>query len=112
MSKRGSLGVLTDDRFPSRLHGCRAAPVAANRNGWSPIGMRSDAMANPEFLASEDVMRILHAEIVKAGSQSEWARKHGVDRATLTAALAGRRNLQPRVLEALGLEQVTVYRRL
>jgi hypothetical protein len=32
MSKRGSLGVLTDDRFPSRLYGCRQQPRRTGRS--------------------------------------------------------------------------------
>jgi hypothetical protein len=69
-------------------------------------------MRQPEFLLFEDVLNLLRAEIAATGSQLQWARKKGVDRATLNAALRGRRNLQPKVLKALGLEEVTVYRRL
>jgi hypothetical protein len=57
-------------------------------------------------------MDLLRAAIAAAGSQQEWAKSKGVDRATLNATLNGRRNLQPKVLQALGLEQVIVYRRL
>jgi hypothetical protein len=86
--------------------------AAIGFNVRSPYSGGLGAMPQSEFLRFEDVVILLRAEIAAAGSQSEWARKHGVDRATLSAALAGRRNLQPRVLEALRLEQVTVYRRL
>jgi hypothetical protein len=65
-----------------------------------------------QFLLFEDAMGLLRAAIEVAGSQQEWAKNNGVDRATLNATLNGRRNLQPKVLQALGLEQVTVYRRL
>jgi hypothetical protein len=65
-----------------------------------------------QFLAFEDAMGLLRAEIAASGSQLEWAKNKNVDRATLNGALQGRRKLQPKVLKALGLEQVTVYRRL
>ena len=65
-----------------------------------------------EFLVVEEVMKILHAEIAAAGSQSEWARQKRISRPALNNALTGRRNLQPKVLRALGLEEITVYRRV
>jgi hypothetical protein len=69
-------------------------------------------MRQTQFLLFEDAMGLLRAAIEVAGSQQEWAKNNGVDRATLNATLNGRRNLQPKVLQALGLEQVIVYRRL
>ena len=69
-------------------------------------------MRQTQFLLFEDAMGLLRTAIEAAGSQQEWAKSNGVDRATLNATLNGRRNLQPKVLQALGLEQVTVYRQL
>jgi DNA-binding phage protein len=65
-----------------------------------------------EFLVVEEVMKILRAEIAAAGNQSEWARQKCISRPALNNALSGRRNLQPKVLRALGLEEITVYRRV
>jgi DNA-binding phage protein len=90
----------------------RAAPVAANRNGWSPIGLSSEAMAKSEFLVLEDVLNILRAEVATAGGQSQWARQNGVSRTILNRILSGHRNLQPKVLRALGLKETIVYTRL
>jgi len=69
-------------------------------------------MERAEFLVFEDVMKLLHAEIAAAGSQSEWARQRRVNRSIVNRILSGRRNLQPKVLSALGFEQITVYRRV
>jgi DNA-binding transcriptional regulator YdaS (Cro superfamily) len=69
-------------------------------------------MQQSEFLLVEDVLKLLRAEIAAAGSQSEWARIKGVNRPVLNYALRGRRKLQPKILKALGLEKVTVYKRL
>jgi hypothetical protein len=71
-----------------------------------------DSTQESQFLFFEDAIGLLRAEIAAAGSQLEWAKNKNVDRATLNGALQGRRKLQPKVLKALGLEQVTVYRRL
>jgi hypothetical protein len=73
---------------------------------------KSQPKRDSQFLFFEDAMGLLRAEITAAGSQLEWAKNKNVDRATLNGALQGRRKLQPKVLKALGLEQVTVYRRL
>jgi hypothetical protein len=76
------------------------------------IHTASIPMERSEFLALEDVMKLLHAEIAAAGSQSEWARQKRVNRSIANSILSGRRNLQPKVLTALGLEEITVYRRI
>jgi hypothetical protein len=69
-------------------------------------------MTRSEFLLFEDVMNLLRNEIAAAGNQTEWARKKRLNRTTLNAILRGRRKLQPKLLKALGLEKITVYRRL
>jgi hypothetical protein len=74
--------------------------------------LTSIPMERSEFLVFEDVMKLLHAEIAAAGSQSEWARQKRVDRSIVNTTLSGRRNLQPKILTALGLEEITVYRRV
>jgi hypothetical protein len=73
---------------------------------------KRDSIQESQLLFLEDAMGLLRAEIIAAGSQLEWAKNKNVDRATLNGALQGRRKLQPKVLKALGLEQVTVYKRL
>jgi hypothetical protein len=69
-------------------------------------------MERSEFLVFEDVIKLLHSEITAAGSQSQWARQKSVHRTTVNSILSGRRRLQPKILSALGLEEITVYRRV
>jgi hypothetical protein len=76
------------------------------------IHTASIPMERSEFLVYEDVMKLLHGEIAAAGSQSEWARQKRVNRIVVNMTLSGRRNLQAKVLTALGLKKITVYRRV
>jgi hypothetical protein len=69
-------------------------------------------MERSEFLVFEDVIKLLHSEIAAAGSQSQWARQKSVSRPIVNNVLSGRRNLQPKILSALGLEELAVYRRV
>jgi DNA-binding phage protein len=56
----------------------------------------------------QDVVEMLHREIERVGSQSEWARQYGIDRTQLNRALNGRRLPPSRLCRALGLEWVIV----
>ena len=49
------------------------------------------------------------AEIAKAGSQSEWARKSGVHRTAINAILKGRKKVQHKLIVALGLKKIEAY---
>jgi hypothetical protein len=69
-------------------------------------------MKRSKLLVYEDVMKLLRAEIAGAGSQSKWARKKRVNRSVVNNAVSGRGGLQPKILAALGLEAITVYRRV
>lgn len=69
-------------------------------------------MRRSEFLLFEDVMNLLRDEIAAAGNQAELARKRRLSRTTLNAVLRGRRKLPANLLKALGLEKITVYKRL
>ncbi len=61
------------------------------------------------LLDERAVLRLLRAEIAKAGGQSTWARKNGVNRSNLNLVLHGRRRPAPVVLAALGLKKVSAY---
>jgi plasmid maintenance system antidote protein VapI len=65
--------------------------------------------AKRTLLAEVDVLNLLRTEIMKAGSQSAWARRAGVNRPTINSILHGRRTIQPKVLSALGLRKVFAY---
>jgi hypothetical protein len=64
------------------------------------------------LLDHDDAMALLREEIEKAGSQSAWARLTGIHRTALSAALNGRKGLQPKIIAALGLRKVEAYVRI
>lgn len=47
-----------------------------------------------------------------AGSQDAFKEATGVDQATLSLVLAGKRDPSPKLLKALGYERITTYRRI
>jgi len=63
----------------------------------------------PALMDRDDVLNLLRAEIAKAGSQSEWARKSGVHRTAINAILKGRKKVQHKLIVALGLKKIEAY---
>lgn len=59
-----------------------------------------------------DVVSALLAAVREAGSQSEWARTHGVSVQYVNDVLRGRRGPGDSILNALGFERVVSYRRM
>jgi hypothetical protein len=55
----------------------------------------------------ERVLQLLHAACKKAGSQSAWAREHGVRQQYVSLVLNGSRRAGPQILAALGLARVS-----
>jgi DNA-binding phage protein len=56
----------------------------------------------------KDVARLLRSEVKRAGGQSAWARKTGIERTYLTKVLAGQKPPSKRILYALKLRTVYV----
>jgi DNA-binding phage protein len=56
-----------------------------------------------------DVLNRLTKEVERAGSQSEWARRTGVDRTYLNKVMSARKNPGPDLIRALKLKQVAAY---
>jgi DNA-binding transcriptional regulator YdaS (Cro superfamily) len=63
------------------------------------------------LLDETDVLRLLHEVVDKAGGQSAWARRSGVDRATVNQVLRGKLPLPPTIMQALKLKKVVAYER-
>jgi hypothetical protein len=63
------------------------------------------------LLDENDVLRLLHEVVDRAGSQSAWARRSGVDRTQLNGVLRGKRRLSPTIIQALKLKKVVAYER-
>jgi hypothetical protein len=58
-------------------------------------------------MQDERVVDLLRAAVEKAGSQSAWARAHGVQQQYVSLVLNGSRRAGPQILAALGLERTT-----
>jgi hypothetical protein len=53
----------------------------------------------------KDVIGLLRVEIEKEGSQSAFARRHGVDRPNVNAMLSGRIPVSKDIADAIGLRR-------
>jgi hypothetical protein len=62
------------------------------------------------LLDEKDVLQLLNEVIDRAGGQSAWARRTGVDRVGLKV-LRGRRPLTSKILQALKLKKVYMAKR-
>ena len=61
------------------------------------------------FLGLEDIVRLLHEKVKRAGTQAEWARKNDVNPADLSSTITGKRPPTKDVLKALKLKKVFAY---
>jgi DNA-binding phage protein len=57
-------------------------------------------------LDNNDIVRMLSAEVRKAGSQEVWAKRAGIDRAFVSNVLHSRRQPTEKLIRALGLRRV------
>jgi DNA-binding phage protein len=55
------------------------------------------------MLDSKAVVRLLRAEVERAGGQSSWARRQGIDRTLLNRILCGRKPPTEEIIKALKL---------
>ena len=60
------------------------------------------------LLDENDVLRLLREDVDRAGGQSAWARRSGIDRVHLNRVLKGQRPLSPNITQALKLKKVFV----
>jgi DNA-binding phage protein len=63
------------------------------------------------FLELKDVIRLLRSEVERAGGQTEWAKKTGVDRTTINRVLHDRQPPTKKIIRALKLRMVFVSKR-
>jgi DNA-binding phage protein len=64
-----------------------------------------------KLLDEKDVLRLLREDVDKAGGQSAWARRSGIERTHLNRVLKGKRPLSPTIVQALKLKRVVAYER-
>lgn len=60
----------------------------------------------------DQLLKMLARACKRSGSQANWAKAHGVSAAYVSDVLAGRRESGDKVLAALGVERVMVYRKV
>jgi hypothetical protein len=60
----------------------------------------------------EDVKDMLREACLKAGSQAIWAQQHGVSASYVSDVIQGRREPGDKVLKALGLDRIIIYKRV
>jgi DNA-binding phage protein len=73
--------------------------------------IRGPNSVTKHLLDENDVLRLLHEVVDRAGGQSAWARRSGIDRAHLNRVLNGKRPLSPRIVKALKLKMLFAYER-
>jgi hypothetical protein len=64
----------------------------------------------PRLLEHDEVIKLLRSEVAKSGSQRKWAKENDVTRVVVCRVLGGHARVQPKIIEALGLEEIRVYR--
>lgn len=59
-----------------------------------------------------EVREQLHAAIAEVGGQQAFAKRHGFSSAYISDVVRNRRDLSDRLLAALGIERVVMYRKV
>jgi hypothetical protein len=61
------------------------------------------------MITENELCDILRSEVKKAGSQSKWARKHGIKSQYVSAVLAGVMGPGRQIYEALGYNRIISF---
>jgi len=96
----------------SRRTGVSRTYLSRVLRGKKPIGERiivALALSKITSPTEIEVLQVLRQEIQKAGSQAEWARRNAINRTYLNKVLNRQRSPGPAILNALKIENVTVY---
>lgn len=67
-------------------------------------------MKKRELIDQPALLALLRAEVQASGGQAGFARRADVSQAYVADLLAGKRSPGPKILRAMGLERVTMYR--
>jgi DNA-binding phage protein len=73
-----------------------------------PMSRRKHPRAK-RLLDEKDVLQLLNEVIDRAGGQSAWARRTGVNRVNLNKVLNGKRPLTSTIIKALKLKKMFTY---
>lgn len=64
---------------------------------------------NTHLVDKPAVLAALAQSVAAGGNQLSWCKQNGISPAYLSDVLSGRRDPGPKILDALGLEPVTLY---
>ena len=84
--------------------------VLGDAQGDQMEALENSLGTDMRVLDAQGVIRLLRSEIARAGSQTAWAEKAGVERTYLNAVLSGRKPPGGKVITALGLRKVYAFR--
>lgn len=62
------------------------------------------------MLTQRELFNLLKDECKRAGSATEWARRHGIAPAYVLQALNGNRNIGKKIAASLGYKKVVLYK--
>lgn len=62
-----------------------------------------------DTMSHDDVLRLLRAKCIEAGSIAAFARKSGCNRTQVHAVMSLKEKLAPAILNALGLMKIVTY---
>jgi hypothetical protein len=60
-------------------------------------------------LSQSDIIGILRHRIAAEGGQVAWAKRHGINQAYVSLALAGKIGVGPRIAKAVGYDKKVVF---
>jgi DNA-binding phage protein len=96
----------------ARTVGLDRAHVSKALHGHRVVGPKIVRALGGKDISADpcDVRRLLRDEVKKAGGQSEWARRTGVNRVTVSKVIHGERKPTPDVLRALKIPRYRIDR--
>jgi hypothetical protein len=80
-------------------------PVSTSVKHKPEVAFAGDVGRQGVIFDDNDVIRLLRAAVEREGSQTAFAKRHGIERTRINAILSGRRPVTESVVNALGLRR-------
>src|SRR5262249_11311956 len=97
----GPINPGADMRFPNIKAG--AVPIRVKRK--PEVAFAGEIGRQAVIFDEDDVIRLLRTAVEREGSQTAFAKRHGIERTRVNAILSGKRPVTECVLSALGLRR-------
>ena len=78
-------------------------PTAVKRK--AEVALAGEIGRQAVIFDDNDVIRLLRAAVEREGSQTAFAKRHGIERTRINAILSGKRPITDSVVNALGLRR-------